>query len=153
MEMTVQLELWKGYSHMKTGNKKSGSTTSENKSKKRQIREILLMLTDTEISAIVKVENISQDTHPDSPFGVTVFCKALDSFGLIYDLELRFSSERPGRKDKILADLRKDTIHLVKGRYNVFKKTFSISILDPEYMPLPQDITEEDVREVLRVNQ
>jgi hypothetical protein len=137
---------------MKTGKKKAGSTTTEKKSRKRQRREILLLLTDTEISAIVKIESTYQDTHPDNPFGVTVFCKALDSFGLIYELELKFSSETLKRKGKILADLKKDSIHLVKGRYNVFKKTFSISILDPEYMPLPSDIEEEGVREGFRVN-
>ncbi len=137
---------------MKTGKKKPGSTTTERKSRKRQRREILLLLTDTELSVIVKVESTCQDTHPDSPFGVTIFCKALDSFGLIYDLELKFSSETLERKGKILADLKKDSIHLVKGRYNMFKKTFSISILDPDYMSLPPDIEEEDVREVFRIN-
>lgn len=137
---------------MKKSGKKAASTSTEKKSRKRRRREVLLLLNDNEISAIVRVESTRQDTHPDSPFGVTIFCKALDSFGLIYDLELRFSSETPERKGKILADLTKDSLHLVKGRYNVFKKTFSISLLDPEYLPLPSDITEEDVREVLRVN-
>lgn len=137
---------------MKTRKKKAGSTATEKKSSKRRRKEILLLLSDTVLMAIVKVENISQDTHPDSPFGVTVFCKALDSFGLIYDLELRFSSETRKRKGKILTDLKKDSIHMVKGRYNVFKKTFSISILDPEYMPLLPNITEQNVREVFRVN-
>jgi|GEM_PF-5449584 len=137
---------------MKIDKNKSGSTTTKKKSRKRQRREILLLLTDTELSAIVRVEGTSQDTHPDSPFGVTVFCKALDSFGLIYDLELKFSSETLERKGKFLAELKKDSIHLVKGRYNVFKKDFTILILDPEYMPLPPDIQEEEVREVFRFN-
>jgi len=136
---------------MKTGKRKLRSTTTKI-FRKRQRREILLLLTDTELSAIVKIERTYQDTHPDSPFGVTVFCKALDSFGLIYDLELKFSSETLERKGKIIANLKKDSIHLVKGRYNVFKKTFSVSILDPDYMSLPPDIEEEDVREVFRVN-
>lgn len=137
---------------MKDHEKRTGLKTSKKKPAKKPRRELLLLLNDNEITAIVKVVSRDQDTHPDKPFGVTIFCQALDSFGLIYDLELRFSSETAERKCKILADLKKDSIHLVKGHYNVFKKTFGISILDPEYMPLPPEITEKDVREVLRVN-
>lgn len=106
---------------MKKSGKKSGSTTTRKETEKNR-REILLLFTETELSAIVKVESTCQD--PDNPFRVTVFCKALDSFGLVYDLELKFSSETAEEKKKALAKFKKGSIHLVKGRYNVFKKTF-----------------------------
>lgn len=137
---------------MKEQEKKAGLRNSKKKAAKRPRRVILLLLNDNEIAAIVKVERIFQDTYPDNPFGVTVFCKALDSFGLIFDLDLTFSSETAEIKQRILADLKIDTIHLAKGRYNVFKKTSTVSLLDPEYMALPPDIKEKDVRKVLRVN-
>lgn len=137
---------------MKKAKKKSNSTVTEKKTAKRKRRKILLLVTDTELAAIVKVEGTCQNTDPDSPFPFSVFCKALDSFGLIYDLELRFSSETLEGKENILTDLARNSIHLVKGQYSVFKKTFSILILDPEVMPIPADIPEADISEAFRIN-
>lgn len=125
-------------------------TTSKKTDKRRTRREIILLMTGMELSAIVKVER--QETSEKSPFRTSIYCKALDSFGIVYDLQLKFSSEKKRQNKKILTDLKEDSIHLVKGQYCVFKRDFIGLLIDPKYMPLPPDLSEEDVRETFEVN-
>ncbi|MGO9138746.1 MAG: hypothetical protein ACLQBC_13900 [Syntrophales bacterium] len=111
-------------------------------------------LNDAELHAIVKVESVRLKTDRDDPDPTEVFvtCKALDSIGLVFELCLEFIPEDDERKNEIIADMKTGAIFLVKGQYRIFQDDLTIKIIDPEYLPLPPDFDEDEVREVFRVN-
>jgi len=116
--------------------------------------EFKLFPTDMELMAIVKVERteIFADTDNPKSTQLTVECKALDSLGFVYNLNLEFTPETVEEKDMIIADMKTGIIYMVKGRYSICQEDLIIGIHDPEYLLLPSSFNEEDVREVFKVN-
>jgi len=116
--------------------------------------EFKLFPTDMELMAIVKVEGIEiyADTNNQKSTQLNVECKALDSHGFVYNLNLEFTPETIEEKDMIAADMKTGVIYMVKGRYSICQEDLIINISDPEYLPLPPSFAEEDVREVFKVN-
>ncbi|MGO9138540.1 MAG: hypothetical protein ACLP9S_11965 [Syntrophales bacterium] len=51
-----------------------------------------------------------------------------------------------------ISDIPDLLFYLVKGRYRIFQDDLTIKIVNPEYLPLPPDFDEQEVREVFRVN-
>ena len=102
--------------------------------------------------AIVKVGEI--EIQPDAgnlePSQITVVCKTLDSIGFVYNTTLVFTTMKVSKKNKIAADMKKDAIYLIKGRYGICHN--NIIIFDPKYIPPPSKLKEKEVRKVFTVN-
>jgi hypothetical protein len=111
-------------------------------------------LNDAELHAIVKVEDAEIMTSSEDPDQkqVVVNCKALDAIGLVYGLSLDFSSGTNEEMEKINADMQKDAIFLVKGRYSILGEDIIAILLDPTYLTLPPGFDDQELREVFRVN-
>jgi len=116
--------------------------------------EFKLFSTDMVLMAIVKVERteIYADTDNPESTQLTVECKALDSYGFVYNLNLEFTPETPTERDMIVADMKTGVIYMVKGRYSICQEDLIININDPEYLPLPPSFNEEEIRKVFKVN-
>jgi hypothetical protein len=111
-------------------------------------------LNDADLHAIVIVERneIMTSTEDPNQKQVTVYCKALDAIGLVYGLRLDFSSGTNEEMEKINADMKKDAIFLVKGRYAILGEDIVATLLDPTYRALPPGFDDQELREVFRVN-
>lgn len=108
-------------------------------------------LTDNALTAIIKVEDIEIITASDAT-QVCVECKALDSIGFVYNLGMEFMPETDERKEKIISDMKAGAIFLVKGRYCISLSEMVINMINPEYLPLPREMDEQEVQEVFKVN-
>jgi hypothetical protein len=105
-------------------------------------------LTDSTLMATVKVEKT--EIHENT---ITVECKALDSIGAVFFTELMFTPETVAKRERIIADMIKDAIFLVNGRYSICQNELIVVIYDPGYLPLPPELSEKEVREVFKVNE
>jgi len=106
------------------------------------------------LMAIVTVESTEIMSNIDDPntTKITVNCKALDSIGYVYELGLEFTPDTIEQRDQIIADMKAGAIFIVKGRYIICQSELIIDIHDPEYLPLPPGLDEQEVREVFKVN-
>ena len=130
------------------------ATVTEMESGESWGAEFKLFPTDMELMAIVKVERVEIYADTDNPKStqLTVECKALDSHGFVYNLNLEFTPETEAERDVIVSDMKSDVIYMVKGRYSICQEDLIIDISYPEYLPLPPSFDEEHVREVFKVN-
>jgi len=110
--------------------------------------------TDMVIMAIVQVGivEIQADDDNQASIHINVECNALDSYGSVYKIDLEFAPEAVAERDKILADMKTDTIFIVQGRYSICHEEFIVTIRGPQYRPLPKSFDENQVREVFEVN-
>jgi len=110
--------------------------------------------TDMALMAIIQVERLEIAADDDNAIHtqIIVECNALDSYGLVYKIDLEFAPETVAERDKIVADMKTGAIYMVKGRYSICQEEFIVTISEPEYRPLPPSFDEEEVREVFEVN-
>jgi hypothetical protein len=110
--------------------------------------------TDLVLMAIVRVEKVKILADSDDPESIQIIveCKALDSVGFVYNLDLIFMPEAVAERDKIVADMKTDTIFIVEGRYCISQKELIVNINNPKYLPLPPSFDEKEVQEIFRVN-
>jgi len=110
--------------------------------------------TDMVLMAIIQVDRLEIEAGNDNPASthITVECKALDSFGLVYALDLEFAPEAVAERNKIVADMKTGAIFIVQGRYSICQEEFVVTIREPQYRLLPQSFDENQVREVFKVN-
>ena len=108
-------------------------------------------LTDSTLMATVKVEKTAMHEDKNSTT-ISVECKAIDSIGAVFFTELMFTPETVAEREKIIADMTKDAIFLANGRYSICQKKLIIVIYDPEYLSLPPELSEKEIREVFKVN-
>jgi hypothetical protein len=105
-----------------------------------------------ELISIVLVKNVECYDLPDSSIQVDVDCKALDSIGMVFDLNMTFIRETSMEKTSLLFDMDINSVHLVSGHYSVINKE-SIVLHDPEYRSVEPDFKDEDVRGAFRINE
>ena len=112
-----------------------------------------LFSTDFEFCTIAKIEHVESFKLPDNSFQISIDCSGLDSIGQVFQLEMNFSPESVEAKDRILEDLKVDSIFIVKGTYTITKDVIlHITLHDPYYEPVYPQSFEDEIREVFRVN-
>jgi hypothetical protein len=111
-------------------------------------------LTDVVLMAIVQVASTEMMPNIDDPnvTKIVVNCQALDSIGYVYELGLEFMTDTIEQRDQIVADMKIGAIFVVKGRYSICQGACIIDLQDPEYLPLPPSLDEQEVREIFKVN-
>lgn len=105
-----------------------------------------------ELRTIVKVNQVESFVLPDNSFQLCIECWGIDSIGGVFDVELAFTPSTPEERDKILRELTVDSIFTVKGSYTIITAESLITIHEPLYYPLCPDFSEEEIREVFRIN-
>lgn len=104
------------------------------------------------LTAIVLVKAIeSYGPYLDGSIQIDVTCKALDSIGMVYDLEVTFTKPTSEEKIALLFDIAENSVHLFCGQYGIVNNE-SIVLWDPEYRSVEPDFKEDDVREAFRLN-
>ena len=105
------------------------------------------------LTAIVLVKGIEcYGPHPDGSIQIDVTCKALDSIGMVYDLNITFTLQTSEEKSALLFEFEKNSVHLVCGQYGILDKE-SIILYDPDYRSVEPDFKEDEVREAFRINE
>ena len=111
--------------------------------------------TDLIMMAIVKVGKTKIKGDADNKIlntQIIVTGKSLDSLGFVSDIHLFFVPETVAKRNKIVADMKKNAIFMVKGRYSISQKDLILIINEPKYIPLPKSLNEKEVRKVFKVN-
>jgi hypothetical protein len=113
-----------------------------------------LFCTDFEFFTIAKIEHVESFKLPDNSFQISVDCSGLDSIGQVFKLGLDFTPDSVEIKNRILEELKVDSIFIVKGAYTITKdiNPTHISLHDPYYEPVYPQSFEDEIREVFRVN-
>lgn len=99
-----------------------------------------------EAKAYETKHNDDRETH------ITVQCKALDSFGNVFNMEIFFIPETMDEKTAILSEMIVDSLHIVEGCY-ISENNGPICIVDPEYHSIEPDFNEDEIREAFRINE
>jgi len=112
------------------------------------------LFTELFLTAIVKVEKTEIQVDPGNKLvtRINVECKALDSRGFIFSINLIFLPKTVEEKNEIVADIKSNDIFTVRGSYNVCIKDMNIIMYDPKYYPLSPVIKESGVRELFKKN-
>lgn len=108
------------------------------------VLEAIVKVGDTEI--ITDHENNILNTQ------IIIKCKALDSLGFVFSIDLYFLPKTVVKRNRILSDLKKNSIFMVKGSYNIWQDELLMGMSDPKYSPLPRSLNEKEIRKVFRVN-
>ena len=104
------------------------------------------------LTAIVLVNGIDcYGPYPDGSIQIDVTCSALDSIGMVYDLNVTFTKQTSEEKAALLFDIAANSVHLFCGQYGIVNNE-SIVLWDPEYRSVEPDFKENEVREAFRIN-
>lgn len=107
-----------------------------------------------EFTTIAKIEDIESYELPDNSFQVLVDCNGLDSAGSVFRLALNFIADSEAQKDRILNDLKVNSIFIFRGYYGVVEDAPQhILLSDPHYEPVYPRFSEEEIRKVFSVNE
>jgi hypothetical protein len=111
-----------------------------------------LFCTDLEFFTIAKIERVDSFKLPDNSCQISVDCSGLDSIGQVFKLDLNFFPESVETKDRLLEDLKVDSIFVVRGAYGIIDNPPLITLTDPRYEPVYSRSLENEIREVFKVN-
>lgn len=115
--------------------------------------ELYFFPTGFEMKTIVLVKDVkSYDPFPDGSIQVDIACKALDSSGMVFDIETIFIRHTHEEKTALLFDITTNSVYIFCGQYGVDDNGL-ISLTDPNYYPVEPDFNEDEVREAFRVNE
>lgn len=106
------------------------------------------------LTAIVLVKSVEcYGPYTEGFTQIDVTCKALDSMGNVYDLNITFHLNNFEDKTKYLFDFKENSVHLVCGQYGILDNEPPMVLLDPEYRSVEPDFKEDEVREAFRINE
>jgi len=91
-----------------------------------------LLLANIGLTTVVKIIHIDSYEFPGSQFQVSVDCKGLDNFGTVQDICMEFFPRAVEQRDKIVKDLKADSIFLIKGEYGMLEDT-PVTLYEPDY--------------------
>ncbi len=81
------------------------------------------LLANIGLTTIVKIIHIDSYEFPGSQFQVSVDCKGLDNFDTVQDICMYFFLRAVEQRDKIVKNLKADSIFLVNGEYGMLEDT------------------------------
>ena len=109
------------------------------------------LLANIGLTTVVKIIHTDSYEHPDHPpFQVSVDCKALDNFATIQDICMEFFPEITEQRDRIVEDLKADSIFLIKGKYNMLKDT-PVMLYEPDYTRVKPRLLENEMKKVFQM--
>ena len=115
--------------------------------------EHFLLVTGAELTAMVNITQVESYIHEDKSFQVSVDCLALDSFGFVFQLNMNFTPDFIEERDKLLRELKVDSLLITKGHYTVVENMPPfITLHDPSYRAVPPEFSEDQIRKAFEVN-
>jgi hypothetical protein len=120
---------------------------------KFDVGEYFFFPTGFEMTTIVMVKDVeTYGPHPDGSIQVDVKCKALDSSGMVFNLEANFIRHTPEEKAELLSDITTDSVHIFCGQYGI-DDNGAIGLTNPEYRSVLLDFNEVEVRQAFKMNE
>ncbi len=108
------------------------------------------------MTAIVKITHVdSSYVDSDSTImEVFVDCLGLDSFGNVFTLVLVFYPDSFIEGQKLLKDMKINSIFLINGNYNIIIEEDNpiIQLLDPSYKSVGPEFSKDEIRKAFRIN-
>ena len=108
------------------------------------------LLANIGLTTIVKIIHTDSYEFPGSQFQVSVDCKALDNFGTVQDICMDFFPEAVEQRNKIVKDLKADSIFLVKGKYSILKD-IPVTLYEPDYSRIKPKPLENEMRKLFQI--
>ena len=104
-----------------------------------------------ELSTVAKIINVySYDNPGHSPFQISVECKAFDDFGAVHNVDLVFFPEKIGQRDRIIEDLKADSIYSIKGGWTMLKD-YPITFFSPDYKRIEPEHLENQMKKMFKI--
>ena len=111
---------------------------------------IHLLFYDTQMSAIAKVINIYSFELPGCfPFQISVECKSFDAFMAVHDITLEFFLDKISRRDRIIRDLKADSIYFIKGEPNKISDS-PVTFYEPDYKRIEPKYLENRIKKIFK---
>ncbi len=119
--------------------------------------EIEKIFKDTEpLLANIGLTTVVQIIHIDSyelpgyfPFQVSVDCKGLDSWGTIQNICMEFFLETIEQRDRIVEDLKADSIFLIKGEFML--EDTPVTFYEPDYNRIKPKSLENKMKKLFQI--
>ena len=109
------------------------------------------LLANIGLTTIVKIIHIDSYELPGYfPFQVSVDCKALDNFATTQDICMEFFPETTEQRDRIVEDLKADSIFLIKGEYGIFKDT-PVMLYEADYSRIKPKPLENEMKKLFQL--
>ncbi|MBU4185422.1 MAG: hypothetical protein KKI12_06550 [Proteobacteria bacterium] len=113
--------------------------------------EAELLLANIGLTTVVKIIHTDSYEFPGHfPFQVSVDCKAMDNFATIQDICMEFFPKTIEQRDRIVEDLKVDSIFLIKGEYNMLKDT-PVMLYEPDYTRVKPKPLENEMRKLFQM--
>jgi len=120
---------------------------------KFDVGEYFFFPTGFEMTTIVLVKDVeTYGPHTDGSIQVDLKCKALDSTGMVFNIEANFNLHSAEEKAALLSDIKINSVHVFCGHYGV-DDNGSIALTDPEYRSVLLDFNEAEVRQAFKMNE
>lgn len=103
-----------------------------------------------ELTCIARIKSLHSYVHVCGETEIHAQCRAVDFCLGTFDLRLHFHPATcPIRSNKIIEDLKIDSIFLVRGEWGIAEDDIPMTIYDPEYrLYEPQDLSEQSISEL-----
>ena len=108
------------------------------------------LLANIGLTTVVKIIHIDSYEFPGSQFQVSVDCKALDNFGAVQNICMEFFPRAVEQRDKIVKDLKADSIFLIKGEYGMLKD-ISVTLYEPDYSRTKPKSLENKMKKLFQI--
>ena len=111
------------------------------------------MFANIKLSTVAKIIHINSYELPGYfPFQVSVDCKAFDDFGTVHDMCLEFFPEKICQRDRIVEDLKADSIYFIKGRWDMIEDC-PITFYEPDYKRIEPKHLENQMKKVFKISE
>ena len=126
----------------------SGNDATEDKEK--ILEDIHSLFCDTQLSVVVKIINIDSYELPGCfPFQISVDCKSFDAFMAVHDTTLEFFLDKISQRDRIIRDLKADSIYFIKGEPNKISDS-PVTFYEPDYKRIEPKYLENRIKKMFK---
>ena len=108
------------------------------------------LLANIGLTTIVKIIHIDSYEFPGSQFQVSLDCRGLDNFGTVQDICMEFFPKTIEQRDRIVEDLKVDSIFLIKGEYGILKDT-PVTLYEPDYSRIKPKSLENKMKKLFQI--
>jgi len=102
------------------------------------------------LQTVAKIIKIESYEFPGGSFQVSADCKAFDDFGTIHDMSLEFSPAKIFQRDRIIQDLKADSIYVIKGGWSIIKNC-PITLYEPDYKRIEPEHLENQMKKMFKL--
>jgi hypothetical protein len=129
-----------------------GTITNMNSGKTWPVKHYMIN-PNSELTSIVRILKVRHYFFPDDshlPIEINIECEGLGSAGSVFKLHIFFRLDSFEGRDRILEDLKVDSLFQIRGGYDVTGEI--ITLFEPAYLVLGSEFSEDEIRKAFEIN-